>query len=321
MLNKGNFHNRDAVVKNEYPSIQIYDTHSQTLKPFIPLTPGKVAFYVCGVTVYDKCHLGHARAYVSFDAIRRYFIARDYDVTYVQNFTDIDDKIIKKANAQHISTETLVNRMIASYYEDMDQLGILRADHYPRATQFITQMITMISGLIDSGYAYVSKKGDVCFSVAAFSEYGRLSKKILDELESGSRVASDEAKKNPFDFVLWKPAKPGEPSWDSPWGKGRPGWHIECSAMALSCIGETVDIHGGGADLIFPHHENEIAQSQCYTQKPYVNYWLHNGFVTLKNEKMYKSTGNVFGVNEILNAYTGSVIRFFLLKVQSLTWI
>ena len=266
-------------------TLKIYDTLRQQLRPFEPIVAGQVSFYVCGVTVYDYCHMGHARAYVAFDMMRRYLLACGYQVKYVQNFTDIDDKIISRAQADKRTVDDVVSANIDAYFEDMDALGILRADQYPRATAYIAQMITIIQKLVQTGYAYVTAQQDVCFSVDAYSEYGQLSKKVLDELESGSRVVADQAKKNPFDFVLWKPAKPGEPSWESPWGKGRPGWHIECSAMVLETLGKTIDIHGGGADLVFPHHENEIAQSQCYTGKPFVNYWVHNGFVTLKDEK------------------------------------
>ncbi len=297
-------------------SLKIYDTLRQQLRLFEPIVAGQVSFYVCGVTVYDYCHMGHARAYVAFDMMRRYLLACGYQVKYVQNFTDIDDKIISRAQADNRTVDDVVSANIDAYFEDMDALGILRADQYPRATAYIAQMITMIQKLVDTGYAYVTDHHDVCFSVDAFSEYGQLSKKVLDELESGSRVIADQAKKNPFDFVLWKPAKPGEPSWESPWGKGRPGWHIECSAMVLETLGKTIDIHGGGADLVFPHHENEIAQSQCYTGKPFVNYWVHNGFVTLKDEKMSKSIGNIFTVRDVLKQYSGSVLRFFLLKVH-----
>tara|TARA_B100000586_G_scaffold118044_1_gene85083 strand:+ start:283 stop:1665 length:1383 start_codon:yes stop_codon:yes gene_type:complete len=294
--------------------LQLYDTLQRKRVMFEPLVPGKVSFYVCGVTVYDDCHMGHARAYVAFDVIRRYLQDCEFQVRYVQNFTDIDDKIIQKAQDNGESVHDLVDRNITSYFEDMDKLGILRADCYPRATQHIGSMIMVIEGLINQGYAYVTSSKDVCFSVDAFSDYGKLSKKVLDELDSGSRVVADQAKKNPFDFVLWKPSKPGEPEWDSPWGKGRPGWHIECSAMVLDNLGETIDIHGGGADLIFPHHENEIAQSECYTGNSFSRYWLHNGFVTIKNEKMSKSTGNFFTVKEALKRYEGDILRFFLLK-------
>jgi cysteinyl-tRNA synthetase len=297
-------------------TLKLYDTLKRQRVPFNPIIPGKVSFYVCGVTVYDHCHMGHARAYVAFDIIRRYLTHSGFQVQYIQNFTDIDDKIIQKAHDNNESVETVVSRNIDSYFEDMAALGILKANQYPRATQYIDATITIIKGLIDKGYAYITAASDVCFSIDAFSNYGNLSKKVIDELESGSRVVADQAKKNPLDFVLWKPSKPDEPAWVSPWGKGRPGWHIECSAMVLETLGETIDIHGGGADLIFPHHENEIAQSECYTGKLFAKYWLHNGFVTIKNEKMSKSTGNFFTIKEALKQYDGDTLRFFLLKAH-----
>jgi cysteinyl-tRNA synthetase len=297
-------------------TLKLYDTLKRQRVPFNPIIPGKVSFYVCGVTVYDHCHMGHARAYVAFDIIRRYLTHSGFQVQYIQNFTDIDDKIIQKAHDNNESVETVVSRNIDSYFEDMAALGILKANQYPRATQYIDAIITIIKGLIDKGYAYITAASDVCFSIDAFSNYGNLSKKVIDELESGSRVVADQAKKNPLDFVLWKPSKPDEPAWVSPWGKGRPGWHIECSAMVLETLGETIDIHGGGADLIFPHHENEIAQSECYTGKLFAKYWLHNGFVTIKNEKMSKSTGNFFTIKEALKQYDGDTLRFFLLKAH-----
>ncbi|MGE4170283.1 MAG: cysteine--tRNA ligase [Candidatus Margulisiibacteriota bacterium] len=294
-------------------SLQIFNTLSAQKERFEAQNHPVVSFYACGVTVYDHCHIGHARAYVAFDVARRHLEALGFKVNYVQNFTDIDDKIIARAAELGESVEVLTTRFIASYHEDMDQLNILRATAYPLATQSIADMQALISTLLADGVAYEAG-GDVCFDVSKFPSYGKLSKKVLDELEAGSRVAVSDQKRNPFDFVLWKKAKPGEPAWPSPWGEGRPGWHIECSAMAMKALGETLDIHAGGEDLVFPHHENEIAQSECVTHKPFARYWLHNGFVTIKNQKMSKSEKNFFTIKEILNQFPGDVLRFFLLK-------
>lgn len=294
----------------------VYNSLSHEKELFTPLVPGKVSFYVCGVTVYDYCHLGHARAYVAFDVIRRYLCYLGYDVTFVQNFTDIDDKIIARAAERNMSIQQLTDMFISAFYEDMKTLNILKANVYPKATKYVGKMIAMIRRLIDKEHAYVADNGDVCFSIETFKEYGKLSKKDIDDLVAGSRVDIREGKRSPMDFVLWKKAKEGEPSWPSPWGEGRPGWHIECSAMATDVLADTIDIHAGGADLIFPHHENEIAQSECATDKQFARYWLHNGFVTIKDEKMSKSLGNFFTIRDILKHYSGEVVRFFLMKMH-----
>jgi cysteinyl-tRNA synthetase len=296
-------------------NLRVYNTLTKKKELFSPQRDNEVSFYVCGVTVYDVCHIGHARAYVVFDTMRRYLEEVGYDVKYVQNFTDIDDKIIVRAEEQGLNYKEIADKYTASYFEDMDRLHIKRATVYPRATHFIKEMIVIIEGLIEKGHAYESD-GEVCFSVETFDAYGALSKKVLEDLASGIRVNVSQNKRNPLDFVLWKRAKEGEPSWDSPWGKGRPGWHIECSAMSLSELSETIDIHGGGEDLVFPHHENEIAQSECFTGKPFVKYWLHNGFVTIKNEKMSKSKQNFYSLRDVLSEFSGDVIRFYLLKVH-----
>lgn len=295
--------------------MHIYNTLTQTLDLFEPLQAPDVRMYVCGVTVYDLCHIGHARAYVNFDTMRRVLTHSGYNVKYIQNFTDIDDKIIARAQELGISTQALTEGCIADYFQDMDQLNIMRAMDYPKATDYLPQMIAMIAGLIEKGAAYASG-GDVFYRISAFPTYGKLSKKVLEDLVVGKRVDPSDKKQHPLDFVLWKSAKPGEPTWESPWGPGRPGWHIECSAMALQTLGETLDIHGGGEDLIFPHHENEICQSESFTGKTLARYWVHNGFVTLKNEKMSKSLKNFFTLREVLKEFSGEVIRFFLLKVH-----
>jgi len=295
--------------------VYIYNTLEKQKSLFKSLVPGKVSMYVCGVTVYDYCHMGHARAYVVFDTIRRILSNEGYEVNYVQNFTDIDDKIIKRANEEGRTPESLTKSYIDAYFEDMEQLNIQPANTYPKATHYIGEMIRIVKDLIEKGVAY-EVNGDVCFSIASYKDYGKLSKKVLDDLEAGARVDIDSSKENPLDFVLWKKAKPGEPSWKSPWGEGRPGWHLECSAMAIKELGPTIDIHGGGEDLIFPHHENEIAQSECHTGKHFSNYWIHNGFVTINEEKMSKSLGNFFTLREVLKRFSGEVVRFFLLKVH-----
>ncbi|MCX8027598.1 MAG: cysteine--tRNA ligase [Thermodesulfovibrionales bacterium] len=297
--------------------MKVYNTLTGKKEPFIPLNDKKVGIYACGVTVYDYCHIGHARSAVVFDVIVRYLRYRGYDVTFVRNFTDIDDKIIKKANEMSLDWNEVSERFIDEYYTDMDALGIARADYEPKATEHINEMIHIIETLIKKGYAYTIKEGDsesVYFEVSKFKEYGKLSKKTLDELIAGARVDINEQKKSPMDFALWKASKEGEPWWQSPWGKGRPGWHIECTAMSIKHIGETLDIHGGGADLIFPHHENEIAQSEAYTDKPFSKYWIHNGFITIDKEKMSKSLGNFFTIREILQKYDAEVVRCFLLS-------
>ena len=291
------------------------NTLSGKKERFVPIQEGKVSFYLCGVTVYDVCHIGHARAYVAFDTIRRYLTHLGYQVKFIQNFTDIDDKIIKKANEVDLPVNDITSKYIEAYFNDMRALNIKDATAYPHATHYVSQMIEIIEKLIDKGHAYVAG-GDVCFSVPSFKDYGKLSKKILEDLIAGSRVDISHSKQNPMDFVLWKSAKPGEPSWPSPWGDGRPGWHIECSAMVLHELGETIDIHAGGADLVFPHHENEIAQSECLTGKPLAKYWLHNGFVTIQSEKMSKSLKNIISIQEILKRVSGDVLRFYLLKAH-----
>ncbi len=296
--------------------MRLYNTLSGKKEILVPQVEGKISFYVCGVTVYDYCHLGHARAYVAFDCIRRYLDYSGLDVTFIQNFTDIDDKIIKRAAEKEMLFSDLTKLFIKAFHSDMDALNIKRASKYPHATKYIGEMIKLIKGLLDNGSAYQTRHGDVCFSIDACKDYGSLSKKVLEDLVAGQRVDVDKSKKNPLDFVLWKRSKPGEPSWKSPWGEGRPGWHIECSAMVLKELGECIDIHAGGADLIFPHHENERAQSECFTGKTLANYWVHNGFVTIKNTKMSKSLDNFFTIRDILAEYSGEVVRFFLMKMH-----
>jgi cysteinyl-tRNA synthetase len=297
--------------------IKVFNTMSGKKEEFIPLSENKVGIYACGVTVYDYCHIGHARSAIIFDVISRYLRYKGFDVKYVRNFTDIDDKIIKKAQEENTTWDIIAKKYIDEYYADMDKLGIGRADVEPKATDHIKEMIEVIQALIDKGYAYTVKENNdfsVYFSVEKFHGYGKLSKKELKDLVAGARVDIDGKKKNPMDFALWKASKEGEPWWDSPWGKGRPGWHIECTAMAIKHLGHTIDIHGGGADLIFPHHENEIAQSEAYTGKPFAKYWIHNGFITIDKEKMSKSLGNFFTIREILNRYDPEVLRLFLLS-------
>jgi cysteinyl-tRNA synthetase len=272
--------------------------------------------YVCGMTVYDLCHLGHARVMVVFDVVYRYLQAQGYDVTYIRNITDIDDKIINRANENDEPIATLTERFIQAMHEDAAALGVLEPDSEPRATAHIAEIIAMIERLLANGHAYVADNGDVYYAVDSFQGYGKLSGKTLEDLQAGARVEVADQKRNPLDFVLWKSAKPGEPAWDSPWGAGRPGWHIECSAMSTCCLGDTFDIHGGGADLTFPHHENEIAQSEGATGKPFVNYWMHNGFVRINDEKMSKSLGNFFTVREILARYQAEEVRYFILTSQ-----
>jgi len=295
--------------------IKVYNTLSGKKEDFIPIQPDKVMMYVCGITAYDVCHLGHARSAVVFDTIRNYLKYRGYDVTMVKNITDIDDKIINRAKAENISTDEIAKRYTEEYYRDMEQLGVKKADIEPRATEHINEMLQIIQGLIQKGYAY-TVDGDVFFEVERFPEYGKLSKKNIEELMAGARVDVDKRKKNPLDFALWKASKEGEPSWESPWGRGRPGWHIECSAMSMKYLGVSFDIHGGGADLIFPHHENEIAQSEAFTGRPFVKYWIHNGFITVDREKMSKSIGNFFTIKEIIERYDPEVIRYFLLTTH-----
>lgn len=269
--------------------MRVFNTLTGKLEEFKPISDKKVGIYACGVTVYDLCHIGHARSAIVFDVIVRYLRYKGYEVKFVKNFTDIDDKIINRANKEGVSWKEIAKKYTEEYYKDMDRLGIARADIEPKATEHINEMIEIIQTLINKGFAYEIEEEhgkSVYFSVEKFPEYGKLSKKKIDELISGARVEVHEKKRNPLDFALWKASKPGEPWWDSPWGKGRPGWHIECSAMSIKYLGETFDIHGGGADLIFPHHENEIAQSEAFTGKSFVKYWIHNGFVTINKEKM-----------------------------------
>ncbi|RMG84315.1 MAG: cysteine--tRNA ligase [Candidatus Dadabacteria bacterium] len=292
--------------------LKVYNTLTGRKEPFEPLQPGRVGMYVCGVTVYDLCHVGHARSAVVFDVVYRYLRYSSFDVVYVRNFTDIDDKIIRRANEEGVSAAEIAERYIQAFYEDMDALGVERPTHEPRATAHVDDMIAHIEGLIAEGHAY-AVDGDVYFSVDSYPAYGRLSKRPLDEMVAGARVEVDPRKRNPLDFALWKAAKPGEPSWPSPWGEGRPGWHIECSVMSQKYLGPTIDIHGGGKDLVFPHHENEVAQAEALTGKPFVRYWLHNGFVNINQEKMSKSLGNFFTIRDVLKAVHPEVLRAFLL--------
>ncbi|MDY0190210.1 MAG: cysteine--tRNA ligase [Desulfuromonas sp.] len=296
-------------------SLRVYNTLQGQKVPFEPLQPGKVGMYVCGVTVYDYCHIGHARANIVFDIIFRYLQYSGYDVTYVRNYTDVDDKIIKRANERGISSKQLSEEFIQAFDEDMARLGLKLPTVQPKATEHISHIIALVEKLIANGKAYASD-GDVYFAVENFNEYLKLSKRNLDEMQAGARIAPGEKKRNPMDFALWKAAKPGEPSWESPWGQGRPGWHIECSAMGMEYLGESFDIHGGGKDLVFPHHENEIAQSEGATGKPFVKYWLHNGFVNVNKEKMSKSLGNFFTIRDILRSYDAEIIRFFILSAH-----
>jgi cysteinyl-tRNA synthetase len=279
----------------------------------VPLQKGRIGMYACGVTVYDLCHIGHARSAVVFDVIYRYLLYKGYEVIYVRNFTDVDDKIINRAQEEGVGTEEIAARYIEEFYADMGALGLKEPTVEPKATEHIPEMIALVQGLIEKGHAY-EVEGDVYYVVESFPEYGKLSKRSLDEMQAGARVEVDEKKRNPLDFALWKAAKPGEPSWPSPWGEGRPGWHIECSAMSQKYLGDTLDIHGGGKDLIFPHHENEIAQAEGATGKPFVRFWLHNGFVNIEKEKMSKSLGNFLTIKEILKEHHPEVVRFFLLS-------
>jgi cysteinyl-tRNA synthetase len=301
--------------------LKIYNTLAREKQKFTPIVAGKVSMYVCGMTVYDYCHLGHARVMVVFDMVSRWLRASGYDVTYVRNVTDIDDKIIKRANENNETIAQLTQRFIDAMDEDSAKLGVLRPDIEPKATEFVGGMLTMIAALIEKGFAYPAANGDVFYSVSNFQGYGKLSGKSLEDLRAGERVEVDSFKRDPMDFVLWKAAKPGEPSWDSPWGKGRPGWHIECSAMSAHHLGQQFDIHGGGQDLQFPHHENEIAQSEAahsHDGKPcqMVNYWMHNGFVRVDDEKMSKSLGNFFTIRTVLEKYDAEVVRFFILRAH-----
>ena len=294
-------------------TLRIYNTLTGKKDEFVPLQEKRVGLYVCGVTVYDLSHIGHARSTIVFDTIYRYLRYRGYEVTYVRNFTDIDDKIIKRANDEGVDYKSITEKYIHEFNVDMGSLGLERPTVEPRATEHIPEMIRLISTLVEKGHAYPSG-GDVFFSVEKFKDYGKLSKRNIEEMQAGARVEIDEKKRNPLDFALWKASKPGEPWWESPWGKGRPGWHIECSVMSQKYLGETFDIHGGGRDLIFPHHENEISQSEAATGKPFVRYWIHNGFVNINKEKMSKSLGNILTIKEIVKNWHPEVIRLFLLS-------
>jgi cysteinyl-tRNA synthetase len=296
--------------------LKIHNSLSRTKETFTPISPRKVGMYVCGMTVYDYCHLGHARVMVVFDVVKRWLAASGFDVTYVRNITDIDDKIIKRAAENKEPIDALTERFIRAMDEDAAALGVQKPDIEPRATGNVPQMLMLIGDLVKKGIAYQAPNGDVYYSVHKFDGYGKLSGKSLDELRAGERVEIDAGKRDPLDFVLWKSAKPGEPAWDSQWGKGRPGWHIECSAMSERYLGEHFDIHGGGQDLQFPHHENEIAQSEGAHGHAFVNYWMHNGFVRVDNEKMSKSLGNFFTVREVLAKYDAEVVRFFIVRAQ-----
>lgn len=294
--------------------LRIYNTLSRQKEEFKPLVEGKVGMYVCGITVYDLLHMGHGRTYVSFDLMVRYLKYKGYDVTYVRNITDVDDKIIKRAAENNETCDELTARTIAMMHEDFESLNILPADIEPRVTTHMDEIIEMIQRLVAKGYAYVADNGDVLFEVSTYKDYGKLGRQDLEQLVAGARVDVEDSKRDPLDFVLWKLAKPGEPSWNSPWGEGRPGWHIECSAMNSKHLGDHFDIHGGGSDLTFPHHENEIAQSCCANDTPYVNYWIHTGMVQVNNEKMSKSLDNFFTVREVLKQYDPETMRYFLLS-------
>ena len=303
--------------------LTLFNTLTGKQEPFTPIEPKRVRMYVCGVTVYDYCHIGHARSALVFDVLRRYLEYSGYEVLFVKNFTDVDDKIIRRANEQHVPCDVITSKYIDAYYEDMRKLGIKPASIEPKATEHMAQIIALTDRLTQKGLAY-SMDGDVYFQVDKYKDYGRLSKRKLEELQAGARVDVDERKRHPMDFALWKSSKPGEPSWSSPWGAGRPGWHIECSAMSITHLGETFDIHGGGMDLIFPHHENEIAQSCGATGKEFANYWIHNGFVQINQEKMSKSLGNFFTIRDIFEkevqqwpeAVVGEMLRYFLLSTH-----
>ncbi len=294
----------------------IYNTMTRKKELFVPLQEGKVSMYACGPTVYNFFHIGNARPFIVFDTLRRYLEYRGYEVTFVQNFTDIDDKMIRRANEEGITVKELGDRFIKEYYTDADALGVKRATVNPRATEHIQDIIDLVQTLVEKGHAYPAANGDVYFSVRSWPGYGKLSGQNIDDLENGARVDPTEEKRDPLDFALWKGQKPGEPAWPSPWGMGRPGWHIECSAMSMSILGKSFDIHGGGQDLIFPHHENEIAQSEAATGKPFAHYWMHNGFINVDNQKMSKSLGNFFTVRDIAKEFSLDVVRLFMLSVQ-----
>ncbi|OCH04820.1 cysteine--tRNA ligase [Aliivibrio fischeri] len=296
--------------------LKIYNSLTRQKEEFKPITEGKVGMYVCGVTIYDLCHIGHGRTFVSFDVISRYLRFLGYDLTFVRNITDIDDKIIKRAAENGETCDALTERLIADMHADFDALNMKRPDVEPRATEYIKEIVALVERLIERGFAYVASNGDVMFEVKKYDEYGRLSRQDLEQLQAGSRVTLEEAsvKRSGMDFVLWKMSKPGEPTWESPWGPGRPGWHIECSAMNSSILGDHFDIHGGGSDLMFPHHENEIAQSCCAHDTPYVNTWMHSGMVMVDREKMSKSLGNFFTIRDVLAHYDSETVRYFLMS-------
>ncbi|MCG7587188.1 cysteine--tRNA ligase [Photobacterium sp. OFAV2-7] len=294
--------------------LKIYNSLTRQKEEFTPIQPGKVGMYVCGVTIYDLCHIGHGRTFVSFDVVSRYLRYSGYDLTFVRNITDIDDKIIKRAAENGESCDSLTERLIGEMHADFDALGMKRPDIEPRATDYIAEIIAMCERLIERGFAYVADNGDVMFEVSKFDEYGKLSKQDLEQLQAGARVDIETAKRSPLDFVLWKMSKPGEPTWESPWGAGRPGWHIECSAMNSAILGDHFDIHGGGSDLQFPHHENEIAQSCCATGSQYVNTWMHSGMVMVDREKMSKSLGNFFTIRDVLGYFDAETVRYFLMS-------
>ncbi|GGB63954.1 cysteine--tRNA ligase [Shewanella inventionis] len=294
--------------------LKIYNSISREKQEFKPITPGKIGMYVCGVTIYDLCHIGHGRTFVSFDMIVRYLRYIGYEVNFQRNITDVDDKIIKRAAENNESCDALTERLTVEMHRDFDALNMLRPDFEPRATLHMAEIIDMVQLLLERGHAYVAPDGDVLFSVASYKDYGRLSGQNLEQLQAGARVEVDQTKQNPMDFVLWKMSKPGEPTWESPWGPGRPGWHIECSAMNSKHLGVHFDIHGGGSDLQFPHHENEIAQSCCAHDTPYVNYWMHSGMVMVDREKMSKSLGNFFTIRDVLEHYDPETVRYFLLS-------
>lgn len=308
------YNNNNYGIYEEY-EMKIYNTLTRKKEEFIPIDKNNVKMYSCGPTVYDYFHIGNARPFIVFDTMRRYLEYIGYKVTFVQNFTDIDDKMIKRANAEGITVKELGERFIAEYFKDAQAIGVEKATVHPKATENIDAIIETVQKLVDNGYAY-NADGNVYFSTKKFREYGKLSKQPLEELEAGARIDVNENKNDPMDFALWKAKKEGEPSWLSPWGEGRPGWHIECSAMANKYLGETIDIHSGGQDLIFPHHENEIAQSECANRKPFANYWMHNGYINIDGRKMSKSLGNFFTVRDILKEYDGEIIRFFMLSAH-----
>lgn len=296
--------------------LHIYNTLTRQKEQFKPLQAGKVGLYVCGITVYDVCHVGHARTYLSFDLMVRYMRSRGLEVKYVRNITDVDDKIISRANEQGLTPEQFTEKTIGRMHEDFTAIGLLEPDVEPRVTTHMPEIINVIQRLIDKGYAYQAPSGDVLFEVNTYAEYGKLGRQDLEQLNSGARVEVVDEKRDPLDFVLWKSVKPGEPFWESPWGNGRPGWHIECSAMNHKHLGEHFDIHGGGSDLIFPHHENEVAQSCCAFDTPYVNYWVHTGMVQVNQEKMSKSLGNFFTLRDVLDVYDAETVRYFLMSAQ-----